>query len=344
MQFTLLINQVKAVEWGLNAQQSMLFAFLYELSSWADAVEVDGITFYRISKSKILRELPLLTDKPDTAYRLLKQLEAAKLITIGKANDETVVALTDRGRTWNKSDDDERRTIDMVGASSSIAGRSRTRHVASGTSLPQRCQDGVVESESVNNSVHKPRKKIRASEKYPGHLGKISDPPSEKNPTYQITNNQLTKSHHHGEQPAVENSVASLSDRIAADRAERWLSSFDLFCRAYPRDPVGNSAWEAFCEAEPDDALLDWMLGAIADQRIRNQWHRDGGRWVPRPERWLRERRWLRSPGARVDQFAKGSRAGGTEKNPEQGVGSSPEVVERGVQEMRRVLAGGRAA
>jgi len=29
MQYTVTINQVKALEWGLNSQQALLFAFVY---------------------------------------------------------------------------------------------------------------------------------------------------------------------------------------------------------------------------------------------------------------------------------------------------------------------------
>ncbi|MFT0137376.1 hypothetical protein ACEK07_04940 [Alcanivoracaceae bacterium MT1] len=42
MQFSLLINQEWALAWGLNAQQTMLFAFLYEVPSWTKTAERDG--------------------------------------------------------------------------------------------------------------------------------------------------------------------------------------------------------------------------------------------------------------------------------------------------------------
>lgn len=311
MQFTLLINQVRALEWGLNAQQSMLFAFIYELSSWADAIEVDGLTFYRLSKSKILRELPLLTDKPDTAYRLLKQLETRGLIELGAASGEMVVAITDKGRRWNKSGEDL----------------------------------GEASPGGLNFAVDKPRKKIRAPEKNPSNLGKKSEPPSEKNPTYQLTNKSILPTSPDGTAaPPVENTLAPFSDQVAADREQRCRAGFELFCKAYPRDPYGDAAWEAFCELSPDDALLDWILRAIAHQRIELGWHRDDGRWVPKPEKWLRQRRWMRSPGARVDQDSGAAMAGGSEKNPapvREPV--DPAVVEQRSRQMRQALRGERA-
>ncbi|MCG7598380.1 hypothetical protein MHM84_01110 [Halomonas sp. McH1-25] len=102
MQFTVSINQAKALEWGLNAQQSLLFAFVYECPSWAKPVSTDDGVFYALSKQKIVEELPLLTDKPDTAYRMLRALKAAGLIELSNTNSITLVRLTEKGKTWNK--------------------------------------------------------------------------------------------------------------------------------------------------------------------------------------------------------------------------------------------------
>jgi len=104
MQFTVMINQTKAIEWGMNAQQAMLFAFIYQVPSWARPVVVDGKTYYAISKAKIIEELPLLTDKPDTAYRLLKALEVIEVITLSSTPKITLIRLTEKGREWNRSD------------------------------------------------------------------------------------------------------------------------------------------------------------------------------------------------------------------------------------------------
>lgn len=104
MQFTVMINQTKAIEWGMNAQQAMLFAFIYQVPSWARPVVVEGKTFYAISKLKITEELPLLTDKPDTAYRLLKALEVIEVITLSSTPKITLIRLTEKGREWNRSE------------------------------------------------------------------------------------------------------------------------------------------------------------------------------------------------------------------------------------------------
>jgi hypothetical protein len=104
MQFILTVNQVKALEWGLNAQQALLFSFVYSAPSWARPVPVEGKTYYALSKAKIAAELPLLTDKPDTAYRMLKALELVEIIEMSSTSKITLVRLTAKGRTWNTSE------------------------------------------------------------------------------------------------------------------------------------------------------------------------------------------------------------------------------------------------
>lgn len=162
MQFTVTINQAKALDWGLNAQQALLFAFVYECPSWAKLVKTDKGDFYALSKAKIVEELPLLTDKPDTAYRLLKAIAGAGLINLSSTNNITLVQLTAKGKEWNKKLDGSEK-------------------------YPTK------EEKVGKKSEHSPRKKIRAwSEKSPIKVGKKSEPGSEKSPTNQDTSNQDT--------------------------------------------------------------------------------------------------------------------------------------------------------
>lgn len=104
MKYNLFINQVKSLEWGLNAQQAMLFALVYDAQSWADSLAYDGAVFYNLSKGKICSELPLLTDKPDTAYRLMRQLEQAGLIELRTIRKCLFFHLTAKARLWNNSE------------------------------------------------------------------------------------------------------------------------------------------------------------------------------------------------------------------------------------------------
>ncbi len=155
MQFTLSINQVKSLEWGLNSQQALLFAFVYSCPSWTTPVKTENGIFFALSKAKIVEELPLLTDKPDTAYRMLKALEEAGLIDLSSTANITLFRLTKKAAEWNKKED------------------GSEKYPTSPTS--------------------KGRKNLRStSEKSPSKVGKKSEQGSEKSPTNQDTSNQDT--------------------------------------------------------------------------------------------------------------------------------------------------------
>ena len=100
MQFFILTNQVKAVEWGLNSQQASLFSFLYLLRTWAQRRVINGETYYSISKNKIITEMPLLTDKPDTILRMQLSLREKGLIKMLVIKQQTYIAITERGLEW----------------------------------------------------------------------------------------------------------------------------------------------------------------------------------------------------------------------------------------------------
>ncbi|CAI8856666.1 hypothetical protein [Pseudomonas sp. IT-P291] len=162
MQFTIAVNQVKALEWGLNSQQALLFSFVYECPSWAKPIKTDDGIFFVLTKAKIIEELPLLTDKPDTAYRLLKGLERAGLVELSSTANVSLFRLTEKAKEWNRKLDGSEK---------------------------------YPTSEAFEG-----RKKIRStSEKSPSKVGKISEQGrkkirggSEKSPTNQGTSNQGT--------------------------------------------------------------------------------------------------------------------------------------------------------
>lgn len=162
MQYLVAINQARAVEWGLNAQQAMLFAFLHQVPTWADARQLDGQTFYNVSKSKVVAELPLLTDKQDTAYRLMKQLAVLGVIQITSCDNRTYMRLTEKGKTWNR------------GAPKAGSEKSPTLNRAADSQGSE---------------------KYPTSEKSPSGVGKISAPGSEKSPTNQDTNDPNPNTH-----------------------------------------------------------------------------------------------------------------------------------------------------
>lgn len=172
MQFTVLINQTKALEWGMSAQQAMLFAFIYQVPSWARPVVLGEKTFYAISKAKIVEELPLLTDRPDTAYRILKALEVIEVIDLSSTSKITLIRITEKGRQWNRSEI----SPSMVGKSSEVRSENlptnqiTSNQITSNQELSCHQQAEDVPFDEIFNAYErilpsKPRVRIRDDER-----------------------------------------------------------------------------------------------------------------------------------------------------------------------------------
>ena len=101
MRYTHSINAVKSQEWGLNLAQGALIDLLNQAGSWADPQIVGDKVYYWVSRNKIVAEIPLAYQKPDTAYRALKLLAKKELIVYIKDGKKDLIALTDKGKTWN---------------------------------------------------------------------------------------------------------------------------------------------------------------------------------------------------------------------------------------------------
>lgn len=111
MRFNININQVKALEWGLNMSESGIFVVLYDAPNWAEKAMIDGDVYYFVSRNLIKKELPLLGLKSDTIYRYAKNLEKKGLIRITKIGKKDYVLITEKGKEWNKADESEARKI-----------------------------------------------------------------------------------------------------------------------------------------------------------------------------------------------------------------------------------------
>ncbi|WP_200179107.1 hypothetical protein [Ectothiorhodospira mobilis] len=151
MQYTLTINQQKALEWELNSQQALLFAFVYECPSWCNPITTDdGVLFFALSKQKIVDELPLLTNKKDTAYRLLRALAKAGVIEMSTNGSITLVRLTDKGKTWNRKGDGSEKYPRGVG-NKSEEGRKNIRGGSEKSPTNQDTSNQGTKNQDTNN-------------------------------------------------------------------------------------------------------------------------------------------------------------------------------------------------
>lgn len=108
MKFYMHINQKFAVEHGMNTSEAIVFAWLYELPSWAKSVLIDNKTYYFASENKAAEEMPLISDKKDTFYRLYRSLAKNGLIEMLKIGKATYIAITDLGKGWYLSDSNQK--------------------------------------------------------------------------------------------------------------------------------------------------------------------------------------------------------------------------------------------
>ncbi|WP_368882201.1 hypothetical protein [Shewanella algae] len=115
MRYSIYINQARAMEWGLNLQQSTLFSYLHDLPTWGKCVIVNGEAYWWSGKDKIIVELPILTDKPDTIKRHMAALEKAGLIERIVHQNKAMVRITEKGKLWNKSEESGEKIPDQVG-------------------------------------------------------------------------------------------------------------------------------------------------------------------------------------------------------------------------------------
>lgn len=110
--------------------------------------------------------------------------------------------------------------------------------------------------------------------------------------------------------PSSSSSSSSSPDEERTARAAR----FEAFWAAYPRKVGKDAARKAWEKRQPDDALAQAMLDALAVQIAWPQWVKDGGQFIPHPATWLNQGRWQDE----VPQTTKPSRRG-----PDQWAGNS---------------------
>lgn len=99
----MLINQVKAIEWGLSLEQAALFAFLYEMPSHAEETLIDGKCYCCITERYFQDNTSLYGD-PSAVKQHLKHLINAGLIDMEHGEKSRIyIRTTEKGRLWNRS-------------------------------------------------------------------------------------------------------------------------------------------------------------------------------------------------------------------------------------------------
>lgn len=76
------------------------------------------------------------------------------------------------------------------------------------------------------------------------------------------------------------------SGRVQSD------AGFERFWSAYPRRRNRGQAEKAWAKLKPDGSLLGRILQAVEVAKSRDDWRKDGGRFVPYPATWLNAKGW----------------------------------------------------
>jgi hypothetical protein len=99
MQYSVLIDQKRALEWGLDISECAVLELVARAASWATPGTSGGKVFYQLTNAKMRAELPLFVKSERTTWRILERLEEKGLVERmpGTAN----CRLTDLGRQWN---------------------------------------------------------------------------------------------------------------------------------------------------------------------------------------------------------------------------------------------------
>lgn len=89
-------------------------------------------------------------------------------------------------------------------------------------------------------------------------------------------------------------------DRVRSDRGRGSLEqdggkTADLFAKfwnRYPRKQHKQEAWREWCRLAPDAETTDLIARAVETRKQSRLWQEDGGRYVPKPDKFLRGRQW----------------------------------------------------
>jgi len=101
MKYSINIDQINSLAWDLNLSEAAVFTYLFNVPTWADPVLIDGKTFYFVARQKTCQDVPLISDKPDTIYRIYKSLAEKGVIEYLKHMGKDCMKITEKGKGWN---------------------------------------------------------------------------------------------------------------------------------------------------------------------------------------------------------------------------------------------------
>ena len=99
MEYTLHVNQPRAIEWGLTGDQALLFSYLANPGDWLRPLPEDP-SWRWIANAKLQREIPLVCTSRRTTFRALARFEELGLIERRVVGSRSYYRLTTKGWLW----------------------------------------------------------------------------------------------------------------------------------------------------------------------------------------------------------------------------------------------------
>ena len=108
------------------------------------------------------------------------------------------------------------------------------------------------------------------------------------------TNTNTNTDNTHTDVRACDKNSFDLCDDDCANNHRRKESDprFTQFWEAFPKKASRPAALRAWNELSPDEALFSRIMAAVDAQKKSQQWCADGGRYIPYPVNWLKNRAW----------------------------------------------------
>lgn len=103
MLYSIYINQVKAIEWDLTQNEAIILDWLTKRLAWFEKVTIGEKSWYWASRNLAIKEVPIVTTKPDTVYRIYKSLHEKGFIDYFKDGKKDLINLKAITKEWHVS-------------------------------------------------------------------------------------------------------------------------------------------------------------------------------------------------------------------------------------------------
>ena len=91
---------------------------------------------------------------------------------------------------------------------------------------------------------------------------------------------------------SIPKSKKSGKDTTPKTHAPELADWFEQFWVAYPRRKNRAQAERAWFTLNPDKDLVETILSSLQVFKRSEEWHKEGGKYIPNPARWIEDRRW----------------------------------------------------